>query len=192
ALKLDFHVDNVYKKHFQSAITGQKSEDLDYSKFFVEHLKGQPQFPSVSNREDYINGNKEDVKKMDRNEFRSIPQQSDSIKQDDKDPLTFLIDSFRDMQLTFEPLIPYKPVYIAKLPNESIVCILEKLVMVGDVTSLERFGLVCKKFLLLSREPSLWKYLCEKAYRYRNLECNESNKLLAKDVELLYANDWRR
>ncbi|CAG8671784.1 7221_t:CDS:2 [Dentiscutata erythropus] len=145
ALKLDSHVDNLYRKYIQNTATGQKLGGLEFSKIFSEHLE--------EHREDYINGN---------------------------------------MQLTLEPLIPYNPVHIAKPPNESIISILEQMAMVGDITSLERFGLVCKKFLLLSREPSLWKYLCEKAYRYLNLECDESNKLLAKDVELLYANDWRR
>ncbi|CAG8520643.1 7300_t:CDS:2 [Dentiscutata heterogama] len=192
ALKLDSHVDNLYRKYIQNTVAGQKLGGLEFSKIFSEHLE--------EHREDYINGSKnnsnsitqDDIKKRDRRGSRSKPQNSDSKKRDDEDQLTTLIDSFRDTQLTLEPLIAYNPVYIAKLPNESIISILEQLVMDGDITSLERFGLVCKKFLLLSREPSLWKYLCEKAYRYLNLECNESNKLLAKDVELLYANDWRR
>ncbi|CAG8726625.1 6656_t:CDS:2, partial [Gigaspora margarita] len=194
ALKIDSHVDNLYRKYVQNTATDQKIGSLEFSKIFSEHLE--------EHREDYINGSKnnsnsithqDDIKKRDRRESRSKSQNSDSKKHDEEeDQLTTLIESFRDMQLTLEPLIPYNPVHIAKLPNESIISILEQMVMVGDITSLERFGLVCKKFLLLSREPSLWKYLCEKVYRYINLECNESNKLLAKDVELLYANDWRR
>ncbi|KAF0561141.1 F-box protein [Gigaspora margarita] len=194
ALKIDSHVDNLYRKYVQNTATDQKIGSLEFSKIFSEHLE--------EHREDYVNGSKnnsnsithqDDIKKRDRRESRSKYQNSDSKKHDEEeDQLTTLIESFRDMQLTLEPLIPYNPVHIAKLPNESIISILEQMVMVGDITSLERFGLVCKKFLLLSREPSLWKYLCEKVYRYINLECNESNKLLAKDVELLYANDWRR
>ncbi|CAG8684086.1 6000_t:CDS:1 [Cetraspora pellucida] len=201
ALRLDCHVDNAYKKYFHNAAIGQKIGGSSFSKILAEHLEEQPHFPSISSREDYVIGNKynsnstthqDDIIKRDQNGSKSGTQNSDIKRQDDKDQLTTLIDSFKDMQLTLEPLIPYNPIYIAKLPNESIICILKQLVMVGDVTSLEIFGLVCKKFLLLSREPSLWRYLCEKVYRYTNLECNESNKLLAKDVEFLYANDWRR
>jgi len=174
-LKLDPTVEHSYKKHLYNVVNGKKlDQDSESSNFFAKHLE-VPQFPYVFIGDDYEKGNK------------SLTQQ---IKEDNS--IFNLINSFRDLQLDLLPLKPNKEVYIAKLPNELIICILHQLIIRGDVTSLERFALACKKFFLLSREISLWRYLCEKAYRDINLSLAASNALMEEYVKLYYHDDWKK
>ncbi|CAG8726206.1 7112_t:CDS:2, partial [Acaulospora colombiana] len=74
-----------------------------------------------------------------------------------------LLNSLRNMRLAYEPLVLERP----------------------------RFGLACKKFWVLSREVSLWRYLCQKAYWDVSLTLGTSN-LLQEEYVSFYDNDWRR
>ncbi|CAB5361549.1 unnamed protein product [Rhizophagus irregularis] len=176
ALKLDPTTEHSYRKQLYNVVNGKTiDQDSESFNFFTKHLEEVPQFPYIFIGEDYEKGNK------------SLEQQ---IKDDNS--IFNLINSFRDLQLDLLPLKPNKEVYIAKLPNELIVCILHQLIIRGDVTSLERFALTCKKFFLLSREISLWRYLCEKAYRDNSLPLAVSNVLIEEYVKLYYHSDWKR
>ncbi|CAG8548149.1 208_t:CDS:2 [Funneliformis caledonium] len=175
ALKLDPTVENSYKKQLYSVVNDKKTES---SNFFVKHLEELPQFPHVFIGEDY--------------EIGRFGTKSSAPKSKEDNNISNLITSFRNLQLGLLPLNPNKRIDIAKLPNELIVCILHQLIARGDVTSLERFALACKKFFLLSREVSLWRYLCEKAYRNNYLSLDASNSLLEEYVKLYYHSDWRK
>jgi F-box protein 9 len=183
ALKLDPTVELSYKKQFYNVVNGINGKKIDQdsesSNFFVEHLEVTPQFPYVLIGDDYEKGR------------YGTKQSTEQVKEEDNNNISNLINSFQNLQLDLLPLNPNKDVHIAKLPNELIVCILHQLIIRGDVTSLERFALACKKFFLLSREVSSWRYLCEKAYRDNNLSLAASNTLMEEYVKLYYHNDWR-
>ncbi|RIA95548.1 hypothetical protein C1645_471063 [Glomus cerebriforme] len=175
ALKLDPTVEHSYKKQLYNVVNGKKiDQDSGSSNFFIEHLEEIPQFPYVFIGDDY----------------EKAKSSAQRIKDDNN--IFSLINSFRDLQLDLLPLKPNKEVPISKLPNELIVCILHQLIIRGDVTSLERFALACKKFFLLSRETSLWRNLCEKTYRDKNLSLAASNALMEEYVKLYYHNDWKK
>jgi len=175
ALKLDSTVEHSYRKQFYNVINGKKiNQDSGSPNFFVEHLEREPQFPYVFAGDDY---------EKERFSTKLLVQE---------DKISNLINSFQDLQLDLLPLKPNKEVHIANLPNELIVCILHQLIIRGDVISLERFALACKKFFLLSREVSSWRYLCEKAYRNNKLSLPASNILMEEYVKLYYHNDWRK
>ncbi|CAI2183404.1 9136_t:CDS:1 [Funneliformis geosporum] len=124
-----------------------------------------------------------------------ISEESISIsskKDENNEAITLLIDSFRSMTLCFLPLNPRKKIHISKLPNELIIYILEQLIFIGGMNSMEiGFALVCKKFFLLSRETSLWRLLCEKTYCDNANDRKVTNKLM-QECLTAYGGDWRR
>ncbi|RHZ84035.1 hypothetical protein Glove_86g126 [Diversispora epigaea] len=174
ALKLDASVEHSYKKLFQNVVSEKNTESFGISETFIRHLEE----PKFANRFHDV-------------EEQMINSQNSSNLEEPYDPIIELFNLLKNVELYYEPLKPNKPIYISRLPNELITCILQQLIMNGDVTSLERFGLACKKFWLLSREASLWKYLCQKAYRDINLSYEASN-LLQEEYLKLYDNDWRK
>ncbi|CAG8569583.1 9323_t:CDS:2 [Diversispora eburnea] len=175
ALKLDASVEHAYRKLFQNVVNGKDTESFGISEAFIRHLEEEPKF----------------VNRFHDIEEQMIQPQNSSNREELHDPIIELFNLLKNVELYYEPLKPNKPVYISRLPNELITCILQQLIMNGDVTSLERFGLACRKFWLLSREASLWKYLCQKAYRDINLSYEASN-LLQEEYLKLYDNDWRK
>ncbi|KAL0080878.1 hypothetical protein J3Q64DRAFT_1643857 [Phycomyces blakesleeanus] len=107
-----------------------------------------------------------------------------------KDPLEDLIKLFQSQDLHYQPAIEYKPVLIAKLPNEVIQHILRHLVL-RSVSSVARFALVCKNFFLFTRSPSLWKFACEHAFRTPEMSLEDSQWQQHKHVQV-YEGNWMR
>ncbi|KAK9898498.1 hypothetical protein P389DRAFT_34749 [Cystobasidium minutum MCA 4210] len=78
-----------------------------------------------------------------------------------------------DDTLAFKPLKAFKPVPIAKLPDEillqiaSHLCALSPNAHYPDISSLERgLGLVCRKLRILTlQSQSLWRDICEAVYK---------------------------
>ncbi|CAG8726603.1 16833_t:CDS:2, partial [Acaulospora morrowiae] len=205
ALKLDPSVEHTYRKHFHNAVSEENSEDFVASRFMVQHLEEELRLmeysKSSSVSQKYEGGGQKNDKELahtgthkpDINPPENYRVEAATSSQHDKDAdqIVALLNSFRNMKLVYEPLNPDRPVHIAKLPNELVIHILKQLIITGDVNSLEKFGIVCKKFWILSREVSLWKFLCQKAYRDLNLSFGTSNLLQGEYIKL-YNNDWRR
>jgi len=101
--------------------------------------------------------------------------------------LTTLADEFADMTLHFNPRRVDKPVILERLPNEVVICVLQQLGVV-DVHSLVSTGLVCKKMYILTREQTIWRFLCE--HVYRPTRSMRTIGPLAAEVSLY--GDWKR
>ncbi|KAG0168513.1 hypothetical protein DFQ30_004647 [Apophysomyces sp. BC1015] len=106
------------------------------------------------------------------------------------DPLADLIQQFTDEDLQYIPAIDYKPVWIAKLPNEILVHVLRQLIL-RSVSSVANFALVCKNFFLLTRSPSLWRFVCEHAFQTPGMTLEESRRHQSESV-LVYGGHWMR
>ncbi|CAG8727608.1 10279_t:CDS:2, partial [Acaulospora morrowiae] len=195
ALKLDPSVEHTYRKHFHNAVSEENSEDFVASRSMVQHLEEELRLiensksSSVSQKYEEGGGQKNDKELANTGTHKPDISSPENYK--DTDQIETLLNSFRNMKLVYEPLNPNRAVHIAKLPNELVIHILKQLIVTGDVNSLEKFGIVCKKFWILSREVSLWKFLCQKAYRDLNLSFGTSNLLQGEYIKL-YNNDWRR
>ncbi|KAG9284662.1 hypothetical protein G9A89_004704 [Geosiphon pyriformis] len=167
AFKLDRHIDNTYRKYYDKAVRESVSDEGSSSSEFSKHFE----------------------KELEPGQT-TLPQKHEMPETSKDDPILILIESLRSKHLEYEPLKPIKGIPIAKLPNELVLCILKQLIIL-DISSVAKFSLVCKKFLLLSRENSLWRYICEHAYRIRNVEQSVSNSMLETVVKE-YDNEWRR
>ncbi|CAG8632277.1 4432_t:CDS:2 [Ambispora gerdemannii] len=159
AFKLDRHVDYTYKKHYNDAMREATTSEGTSSELF-KHFEQETM----------------------------IARSSSSTSSTTNDSVYNLIETLRDQRLEYEPLEPNKNIPIAKLPNELILCILKQLLLF-DIASVGRFSLVCKKFLLLTRENSIWRFVCLRAF---HLDPRESIYILQKDVMKKYNNDWHR
>ncbi|CAO3598737.1 unnamed protein product [Absidia cylindrospora] len=106
-----------------------------------------------------------------------------------QDPLTPLMDEFLQQNTDFVPALDYKPVLISKLPNEILLTILKHLFL-RSLSSSAKVALVCKRLFLLTRTPSLWRYLCEHAYRLPNMTLEESRRVQSDQVQRYYGGGW--
>ena len=86
--------------------------------------------------------------------------------------------------LTFEPEDEKQPVHIRRLPDELFAAVFRAL----DVTTLERFALVCRKARVLTMDVSIWRYV-----RARILSCKSNGDLqTACDRDLPTTTNTRR
>ncbi|KAL6051455.1 HIVEP zinc finger 3b [Balamuthia mandrillaris] len=60
------------------------------------------------------------------------------------------------MWIPCQPLLPQKPMHVSHLPDEVLLVIFRFL----DPSSLEKAALACKHWLIVSREPVLWRSFC--------------------------------
>ncbi|KAL1916751.1 uncharacterized protein VTP21DRAFT_5455 [Calcarisporiella thermophila] len=101
-----------------------------------------------------------------------------------------LVNQFQDMEIDFVPENTNKQILLRRLPNELILYIMKHLI-IEDFRSVLQLSLTCKKFLLLTRSQSLWRYLCEHTYRNPSLS-KRANSLLQEDYLELYQRNWLR
>ncbi|CAG8679704.1 11953_t:CDS:2, partial [Ambispora leptoticha] len=169
AFKLDRHIDYTYKKHYNDAMREATSDKGSTSSESAKHFEQETIMARDSS------SSKDTLKEI---------LTSSTIN----DPAYDLVESLRDQILDYEPLDPNKNIPIAKLPNELVLCILKQLLLL-NVASIGTFSLVCKKFLLLSRENSIWRFACLRAFR---MDLRDAIYILQRDVMKKYGNDWRR
>ncbi|KAG2220269.1 hypothetical protein INT45_009884 [Circinella minor] len=105
------------------------------------------------------------------------------------DPLNSLIREFIQQDLTYIPIIDYKSVAIAKLPDEILVQVLGHLVLYSAST-MPTFALVCKRFFLATRSPSLWRHACEHIFRAPAMTLDQSRLYQTEFVKTLYNGYW--
>ncbi|KAI9311287.1 hypothetical protein BX666DRAFT_1868275 [Dichotomocladium elegans] len=108
-----------------------------------------------------------------------------------KDPLEDLILEFSKQSIEYRPFIDYKPVHVAKLPSEIMLHVLQHLVL-HSVSTVANFSLVCKKFFLLTREPALWRFGCEHAFRSPYMSMKASRIYQEEYVYKIYEGHWMR
>ncbi|KAG2234498.1 hypothetical protein INT48_004877 [Thamnidium elegans] len=163
AFKLDPDIDYAYKKHYQETI-----------------------LPSIQD-------NKDKPVKQD-GEFKHIVplgKEYTAPSATRKDPLADLITEFlNDTDVSYIPQLDYKPVAIAKLPSEIMLQILRHLVL-SSVSTIPYFALTCKKFFLLSRDPSVWQYACMHVFKTPGMTLGESRVHQSEYVER-YDGHWMR
>ncbi|KAI8636253.1 hypothetical protein BD408DRAFT_426433 [Parasitella parasitica] len=160
AYRLDPHIDHVYKK-------SHRNETLPE----IQH-NGKP------------NKHKEGFKHY-------IPFGGEYIAPSASrtDPLIALIEQFSDEEnLSYIPQLDYKPVAVAKLPSEIMVDILRFLVL-DSVSTMPSVALTCKRFFLLSRDPSIWQYACIRVFREPSMTLEQSRRFQLDHVQK-YNGHW--
>ncbi|KAI9494642.1 hypothetical protein BDB00DRAFT_938186 [Zychaea mexicana] len=105
------------------------------------------------------------------------------------DPLNALIREFSQQDLAYIPIVDYKPVAIAKLPDEMLVHVLGHLVLYS-IATMPTFALVCKRFFLATRSASLWRHACEHMFRAPGMTLVQSRYYQAEFVNTLYDGYW--
>ncbi|GAA5805807.1 hypothetical protein HPULCUR_011333 [Helicostylum pulchrum] len=163
AFKLDPDIDYAYKRHYQETI-----------------------LPSIQDNKD------KPVKQ--EGEFKHIiplGKEYTAPSATRKDPLADLIMEFlNDTDVSYIPQLDYKPVAIAKLPSEIMLQILRHSVL-SSVSTIPYFALACKKFFLLSRDPSVWQYACMHVFKTPGMSLGESRICQSEHVER-YDGHWMR
>ncbi|KAI8987710.1 hypothetical protein BDF20DRAFT_832617 [Mycotypha africana] len=170
AFKLDPNIDFKYKKHFQNNI-----------------------LPAIQQSD------KENVPIKEHDEFKHFvpigreytPPKNVDRKDIEKDTLSDLIEQFlhSEESLEYIPKVDYKPVHIAKLPSEILLYILKYLVL-HSVSTIPYFALVCKKFFLLTRDPSIWQYGCVQLFKRPDMSLEQSKKVQTEHVYRQFAGNW--
>lgn len=61
-----------------------------------------------------------------------------------------------------------------------------------STSSIASFALVCKRFFLATRSPSLWRYACEHAFRAPGMTLQDSRRCQAEIIQALYGGYWLR
>ncbi|KAL0138459.1 hypothetical protein V8B55DRAFT_1515081 [Mucor lusitanicus] len=92
--------------------------------------------------------------------------------------------------ISYIPKVDYKPVAIARLPSEIMLHILRILVL-HSVSTIPYFALVCKKFFLLSRDPSIWQYACIRVFREPGMTLEQSKRFQTNYVQK-FDGHWMR
>ncbi|KAI7896758.1 uncharacterized protein EV154DRAFT_584922, partial [Mucor mucedo] len=162
AFKLDPDIDYAYKKHYQDTILPsiQKDKDKPTKDEGFKHI--------VPLGKEY-----------------TAPSATRL------DPLAELISSFaNDPELSYIPQLDYKPVSVAKLPNEVMLHIVRHLIL-NSISTLPYFALTCKKFFLYSRDPSVWQYACFRVFKTPGMTLEQSRQYQCNQV-LQYDGHWMR
>jgi F-box protein 9 len=108
-----------------------------------------------------------------------------------EDPLRALMDEFlSDEELGYLPRLEHKPVAIAKLPNEIMLHVVSYLAL-HSLSSIPFFALTCKKFLLYSRDPTVWQYACTAVFKEPYMTLADSKIFQASYVKK-YNGNWLR
>ncbi|KAI9478695.1 MAG: hypothetical protein EXX96DRAFT_571870 [Benjaminiella poitrasii] len=161
AFKLDPNIDFVYKKHYQTGIL--------------------PKIPAVQKATE---------------EFKHIVPIGNEYTAPSatrKDPLQDLIEYFLSEEsgsLEYIPTLDYKPVAIAKLPSEIMLNIV-RILALHSVSTIPHFALVCKKFFLYSRDPSVWQHACVRVFREPTMTLEQSRQYQTEFVRQ-YDGHWLR
>lgn len=61
-----------------------------------------------------------------------------------------------------------------------------------SVSSVAKFALVCKRFFIATRSPTLWRFLCEHVFREPGMSMEKSKRVQAEVVTSLYGGYWLR
>ncbi|KAI8335127.1 hypothetical protein BC941DRAFT_431310 [Chlamydoabsidia padenii] len=169
AFRLNGDIDHDYKQHYQSNILAElEKEEEEFKK------RGGSSGDHGGEGSDRI--------------FRhiipmGIEYEQPAIQSSSwQDPLASLIEEFSEQDTDFMPALDYKPVLIAKLPNEIILTILKHLFL-KSLSSSAKVALVCKRFFLLTRSPTIWRYLCEHAYRPPGKTLADSQRIQSAHVQ---------
>ncbi|KAI8146151.1 hypothetical protein BJV82DRAFT_600692 [Fennellomyces sp. T-0311] len=118
-------------------------------------------------------------------------QTSNTVAAGDGDPLDALVREFLHQDISYIPRLDYKPLAIAKLPDELLVHVLGHLVL-HSVSSVAAFALVCKRFFLATRSASLWRHACEHMFRTPGMTLEQSRQHQAVFVNSMYDGYWFR
>ncbi|ORX61315.1 hypothetical protein DM01DRAFT_1316000 [Hesseltinella vesiculosa] len=128
-------------------------------------------------------------------EFRHIiPIGSEYIQGKDSsshEPFKALLEDFSMQDLSLVPRLDYRPVFLAKLPNEILVTVMKYATLLSLATFFE-LAVVCKKFCLLTRSPTIWRCLCEQAYRPPGISHSASQRLQESYVKENYRGHWMK
>lgn len=76
------------------------------------------------------------------------------------------------------------------LLGEILITVLKYLVL-HSVSSIPYFALTCKKFFLLTRDPSIWQYACIRIFREPSMTLEQSKEHQSRYVEK-YDGHWMR
>ncbi|CAO3622013.1 unnamed protein product [Mucor hiemalis] len=168
AFKLDPDIDYVYKMHFQNDILPKIQENKDKPEKTSEEKDGV--FKHIV----------------------PLGKEYTAPSATRVDPLSELIQQFsNDPELSYIPELDYKPVSVAKLPSEIMLKILRDLVLYS-VSTIPYFALTCKKFFLLSRDPSIWQYASVRVFKPPFMTLEQSKKHQAEYVQKTYDGHWMR
>ncbi|KAL7318409.1 hypothetical protein PS15m_001659 [Mucor circinelloides] len=162
AFKLDPDIQYAYQKHYQRDILPKIQANQDKPKEHTEDFK----------------------------HIVPLGKEYTAPSATRKDPLADLIEQFLNEDLSYIPKVDYKPVAIAKLPSEIMLHILQNLVL-HSVSTIPYFALVCKKFFLLSRDPSIWQYACIRVFREPAMTLEQSKRFQTNYVQK-YDGHWMR
>ncbi|KAI9312111.1 hypothetical protein BX666DRAFT_2031301 [Dichotomocladium elegans] len=107
------------------------------------------------------------------------------------DTLDALAYEIIQQDIDYKPAIDYKPVLIARLPDEILVEILSHMLLYS-VSSVARFALVCRRFFLATRSPTLWRHACEHVFCTPGMTLEQSRRCQAEFAATLYDGHWLR
>ncbi|KAI7902843.1 uncharacterized protein BX663DRAFT_508609 [Cokeromyces recurvatus] len=165
AFKLDANIDFVYKNHYQTTILPKIQAEQDRPQKITDEFK----------------------------HIVPIGKEFTAPSATRRDPLQDLIEQFLNEEngsLDYIPNLDYKPVLIAKLPSEIMLNIVRILVL-HSVSTIPYFALVCKKFFLYSRDPSVWQYACIRSFRKPTMTLEQSRQYQMEYVKN-YNGHWLR
>lgn len=127
SFRLDAHVDRAYQRSLLVA----ESKALSHQRVIMTNDAEPP--PSVT---------------------RGLPLAGPGVA---TAPLTSTINSFPDGPYEFLPEDPEQSIAIKLVPDELLLSVLYVLATRKDVTSLERFALVCRKARLVTLDSTIWR-----------------------------------
>ncbi|KAL7414818.1 hypothetical protein BDY24DRAFT_414023 [Mrakia frigida] len=94
-----------------------------------------------------------------KTQFQTGPD-FDTVAEPSFDPTAELEESFNQLGQHFVAEDETQEVLLNRLPNEVLLVVLRTLGKAGDWATIVRFGLVCKKAFLLSKEQTIWREIC--------------------------------
>ncbi|CEP10010.1 hypothetical protein [Parasitella parasitica] len=163
AFRLDPNIDYAYEQHYQKEILPKIQESNVRPKMHSEDFK----------------------------HFIPLGREYTAPSAMRTDPLADLITQFSNEEgLSYIPRLDYKSVAISKLPSEIMVDILRFLVL-HSLSTMPFFALTCKKFFLLSRNPSIWQYACIRVFKDPSMTLEQS-KRRQLDYVRKYNGHWMR
>lgn len=88
----------------------------------------------------------------------SLPGRKEAATVHLPDTLRNLLLEFNTNELSFQPEDIKLGAPLDRLPDELVVSILGKFAADKDVTSIERFALVCRKARIVSLDDAIWRF----------------------------------
>ncbi|KAI9139142.1 hypothetical protein BKA69DRAFT_1126828 [Paraphysoderma sedebokerense] len=155
--------------HYRLAFKLDSNVDILYHKYITNVIKNTPSLPSTSSTNPTTSSLQSHVS----------ASPSKSITKSNTASQAF-IQSCVDTCEGFVPLKANKPVHLSILPHEILLEIMKRLAVI-DLNSVSALSYACKKWFLVSLEPSIWKHVSQATYKKAELE----------KCEDLYSLDWR-